>query len=370
LATVQRRVEPNLAMTCFLRDPIREHFITVTPEREEPSESLFRRTRDAIHRTGGQVVSIEALGMSAADRKPGERFAKAIDEGGVPVAWIESNETNGLFGVNVWAISGTDVGRLRYGNRVIGSWFEDADARCCRLAGLLPADASAPQDAQTSEILDQMETVLRSGGMQFSDVIRTWFYNDDILAWYRQFNIARTRFFQERHVFDGLLPASTGIAGRNAKSAALTAGLLAISKKSAAATASVVRSPRQSSATKYGSSFSRAVELALPDHRRLYVSGTASIDEAGNTVFLGDASRQIDKTLEVVGAILSSRDMGWNDVSRSIVYFKHAADASLLEKRRAAAGIPLFPAVVVESDVCRDDLLFEIELDAMKIRGS
>jgi enamine deaminase RidA (YjgF/YER057c/UK114 family) len=359
LAIVQKQVEPHLTTTTLLRDPIRECFLTVTPQPGESSQSLFQRTADAIRRLGGEVVSIEALGMKAADRKHGDRFA--------PMSWIE-NDGVGLCGVHAWVISGTAVHRLRCDGRIVGSSFEDSCARYCRLAGLLPTEASAEPGAQTSEILGQMDAVLKDGRMQFSNIIRTWFYNDRILAWYPQFNVARTQFFQEKRVFDGLLPASTGISGRNAKAAALTAGVMAVAFKSAGASVSVVPSPLQSSATKYGSSFSRAVELSLPDHRRLYISGTASIDQTGKTVFLGDTARQIGKTMEVVEAILSSREMGWPDVSRAIVYFKHAADAPLFNACRTARGIPALPAVITESDVCRDDLLFEIELDAIKAR--
>jgi enamine deaminase RidA (YjgF/YER057c/UK114 family) len=366
LATVHNQVESNLFVTTLIRDPIREHFITITPYKRESSESLFRRTRDAICRTGGQVVSIEAMGMGPGDRKYGERMATTIDEGGPPVAWIESNSNDGLCGVNAWVVAGATVNRLRHDGRVVGSWFEDSCARYCRLAGLLPADASAAKESQTSDILGQMDTVLQSGRMQFSNVIRTWFYNADILSWYRPFNAARTRFFEARHVFDGLLPASTGIDGHNATGAALTAGVMAVEAKSLTAKASVVPSPLQSSATSYGSSFSRAVEWTTPDHRRLFISGTASIDSDGKTIFLGDTKRQIDKTLEVVGAILSSKGMRWEDVSRSIAYFKHAAEAPLLDTCLTIRGIPSFPTVRMASDICRGDLLFEIEVDALR----
>jgi enamine deaminase RidA (YjgF/YER057c/UK114 family) len=368
LATVQNQVEPNLTVTALLRGSVREHFITVTPKPEESSDSLFRRTRDVIRQLGGQVVSMEALGMGAPDREGGERLAREIDEAGVPVAWIESNEARGLCGLHAWVVAGPVVSRLHHEGRVVGTSFEDGSVRYCRLAGLLPTDVSAAQDAQTSEVLHQMVALLRCNRMQFSNVVRTWFYNDSILTWYGRFNTARTHFFNEGHVFDGLLPASTGIAGRNAKAAALTAGATAIEFKSADGAAAVIPSPLQSSATKYGSSFSRAVELTLPDHRRLYISGTASIDETGKTVFLGDTNAQIGKTLEVVGAILSSRGMGWKDISRSIVYVKRAAEAPLFDAYRAAQGLPAFPAVVVESDICREDLLFEIEVDAIKVR--
>ena len=126
-----------------------------------------------------------------------------------------------------------------------------------------------------------------------------------------------------------------------------------------------VPSPLQSSATQYGSSFSRAVELELPDLRRLYISGTASIDEQGKTVFIGDTAGQVRQTMEVVQAILHSREMDWGDVTRSLVYFKRGTDAPLFEKHRQENGVPPFPAITVENDICRDELLFEIEVDAV-----
>ena len=213
-----------------------------------------------------------------------------------------------------------------------------------------------------------MEAGLASQRMAFSNVLRTWFYNDDILAWYREFNGVRNTFFRERGVFSGMMPASTGVAGRNAIEAGLISGLIAVEAKDPAVKAFAVPSPLQSSAADYGSSFSRAVELDLPDCRRLYVSGTASIDRSGKTVFLGDCRAQVRQTMEVVQAILRSRGMDWTDVTRSLVYFKRAPDASLFEAYRKDAGLPLFPAVVVENDICRDDLLYEIEVDAIKTK--
>jgi enamine deaminase RidA (YjgF/YER057c/UK114 family) len=162
-----------------------------------------------------------------------------------------------------------------------------------------------------------------------------------------------------------MVPASTGVAGRNAIGAALLSGLIAIKSEDEGVRAFEVPSPLQSPALQYGSSFSRAVELELPDLRRLYISGTASIDETGKTVYIGDPAGQVRQTMEVVQAILQSREMDWGDVTRALVYFKRAADAPLFEKYRQESGVPAFPAVTVENDICRDDLLFEIEVDAV-----
>jgi enamine deaminase RidA (YjgF/YER057c/UK114 family) len=106
--------------------------------------------------------------------------------------------------------------------------------------------------------------------------------------------------------------------------------------------------------------------VASADHRRLYVSGTASIDKAGATAFVGDCRAQVNLTMEVVQAILHSRDMAWGDVTRSLAYFKRAGEAPLFDAYRRKHGLPPFPAIVVENDICRDDLLFEIEVDAIK----
>jgi enamine deaminase RidA (YjgF/YER057c/UK114 family) len=349
------------------RGHIQEHFVTLTPDGDESCESLFRRAGQAVHRIGGQVVSSEVLGISAMDRTHLQDFARAVDGVGLPIGWVENAQAHNLLGVYIWLIEGTPVARVELDGKVMGSVFEDDWARYCRLVGLLPAEVSESRSEQAEAVLRQMDSALQAQGFGFSNVFRTWFYNDDILAWYRDFNAVRNRFFTEKKVFDGLLPASTGIGGGNAASAALTAGLLALAPKDDAAHASEVPSPFQSSATNYGSSFSRAVEVRLPDHRRIYVSGTASIDENGKTVFVGDCQAQVKQTMEVVQAILQSKGMGWADVTRALAYFKRAEDAPLLGEYRQENGLAPFPVIVAENDVCRDELLFEIEVDAVKV---
>jgi enamine deaminase RidA (YjgF/YER057c/UK114 family) len=311
---------------------------------------------------------VESLGMSAADRKSQDSLAQALGGSDAPVGWVENARTDNLCGVHLWAISGAKTTPVHLNGRRIGTLLEDKFARYLRLVGLLPMDVACPQPLQADGIFRQMEAALADQRMTFANVLRTWFYNKDILAWYHEFNGVRNAFFRERGVFNGMMPASTGVAGRNAIEAALISGLIAVEVKDPAVKASAVPSPLQSSAADYGSSFSRAVELDLPDHRRLYVSGTASIDRSGKTVFLGDSRAQVKQTMEVVQAILRSRGMDWTDVTRSLAYFKRAPDAFLFEAYRKDARLPTFPAIVVENDICRDDLLYEIEVDAIKTK--
>jgi enamine deaminase RidA (YjgF/YER057c/UK114 family) len=368
LTSIQKRVSAGLNVTTLSRDSVREHFVTMVPQGGETPESLFARVGEVVRRMAGRLVSVEAVGLSAADRKSQGLLVDALGGPHAPLAWIENARTNNLCGVHVCAVSGTVAEPLSFEGRRAGTLFEDGHCQYCRMVGLLPTDATLGRSEQAQAIFRQMEAVLRDAGMGFADVLRTWFYNDDILAWYREFNSVRTKFFREKKVFDGLLPASTGVAGRNALGAALLGGLIAVRSENEEVKAFEVPSPLQSPAPQYGSSFSRAVELELPDLRRLYISGTASIDDQGRTVFAGDPEGQVRQTMEVVQAILHAREMDWGDITRSLAYFKRASDAPLFETYRQENGVPAFPAIVVENDICRDDLLFEIEVDAVAAR--
>jgi enamine deaminase RidA (YjgF/YER057c/UK114 family) len=110
--------------------------------------------------------------------------------------------------------------------------------------------------------------------------------------------------------------------------------------------------------------FSRAMETVSVGRIRMLVSGTASIEPGGKTVWLGDTASQIDLSMKVVEAILASRQMAFGDVTRATAYFKHAGDVALFETWCAARGLDRLPVVPLHCDICRDDLLFEIELDA------
>ena len=99
------------------------------------------------------------------------------------------------------------------------------------------------------------------------------------------------------------------------------------------------------------------------------VSGTAGIEPGGKTACLGDTLGQIDLTMKVVAGILESRKMDWSDVTRAIAYIKDGAEAPLFTRWLADNSLPSLPMVTAENDICRSDLLFEIEVDAIQADG-
>lgn len=222
-----------------------------------------------------------------------------------------------------------------------------------KFGDLRPHDLTASRAEQTRSVFDQIEAALAHAGLSVEHLARTWFYLDGILDWYGEFNAVRTSVFEEWGLMGRVLPASTGVGIPNSYGAALVAEAIAIPSP-----IEEVVSPLQCAAVDYCSSFSRAVEVQMKDRRTLYVSGTAGIAPDGRTAYAGDLERQVALSLDVVREILRSRTMDWQNVTRGVAYFKNpeAADAKLL---------PQIPLSIVRADICREDLLFEIEVDAV-----
>jgi len=80
---------------------------------------------------------------------------------------------------------------------------------------------------------------------------------------------------------------------------------------------------------------------------------------------LDDTAKQIELTMQVVEALIRKGEMDWDNTVRAIAYFKNSSDFTLLNDYCKATGIS-FPHIKIEAHVCRDDLLFEIELDLLK----
>lgn len=249
----------------------------------------------------------------------------------------------------------------------VGTRYSDESADYILLTGIGPADLTASRADQTASMFENLEAILRQEGFAFTDVVRTWLYMDRILEWYDDFNRARDAFFDSRKIFGGFVPASTGIGSANATGSAIISAAIAMRPKGAnGATRAMVDSPLQCSALDYRSSFSRAAEIVTPSETTLFISGTASIEPGGLTAHLDDPVKQIDLTMEVVREILKTREMDWSHTTRAIAYIKRPEYRPVWQNWLKANGLPADYAQEIIADVCRDDLLFELELDAVK----
>jgi enamine deaminase RidA (YjgF/YER057c/UK114 family) len=346
--------------------PAHEFVLTVTARPGEGVAAVFSRLATALRERDATVLKLMVYGSLAAHEEGVKMMRRHLGAIDWPVTWVEGASCDGspLAGVQAFAIAGADLQRIVLDGRVVGSVFEDGGARHCLLGGLGPTDPTQRRATQAHQTFEHLETALAQAGFTLADVARTWFFNDDILAWYDDFNRVRTAHYAKTLFRSGSLPASTGVAGGNPAGAAGVMGAWAVQPLEGATRVEEVASPLQCPAPAYGSSFSRAIEIASGGRRRLLISGTASIAPGGETLWPGDPRKQIELTMEVIAAILRSREMEFGDVTRATAYFKHQADTALFSKWLQVRELQSMPYVPVHCDICRDDLLFELELDA------
>jgi enamine deaminase RidA (YjgF/YER057c/UK114 family) len=345
--------------------------ITVKPLPDEGITQMFNRLAVALKGLEATIVHLMVFGDVSASAAGTEAMRRIF--GGVdwPVTWVEGAACNGGFiaGLQVFAFAGGEVQRIRLGGRIVGSVFEDGAFRHCLLGGVGPDQNSSTRAGQTEQTLGNLAKALAQGGFSFGDVLRTWFFLDNMLAWYDEFNQTRTKIYSGVKFRAGSLPASTGIGGRNPAAAALVAGVWAVRPLSAGSRVEEAISRLQCPAPAYGSSFSRAMEISSSAGRRFFISGTASISPDGRTLWREDARKQVAQTMQVVEAILRSRGFSFSDLTRATAYFKHRADVRAFADWCAADGRFSMPVVFANCDVCRDDLLFELEADAWRPNG-
>ncbi len=121
----------------------------------------------------------------------------------------------------------------------------------------------------------------------------------------------------------------------------------------------------------YGSAFSRGMRIDLNGLVILLISGTASIDDEGKTVHVGDLRLQTRRTLRNITGLLASEGATWKDVVRTTCYLRDIErDYKAFNEERTAfyleQGLDPLPASTgIQAILCRPELLVEIEAIAM-----
>ncbi len=365
-STESRYFNSSLIRRSLHREAFDKHLLSIPPG--SPSPAFFEQLASCAQELNGTVACQMVLGGS---NRP-EVDESMVAQVGWPLSWLRGDPCNGRSPAESQAIviSGTPVQPIRVDDRLVGMVYEDDDAVYCQLGGVLPNDIGASRKEQARQFFENMELALAQAGLEFRDTVRTWLYLDQLLDWYDDFNAVRTQFFRERGVFDRLIPASTGIGASNRNGMALLGDALAIKPKTDRIQIFPVPSPLQCPAVDYKSSFSRAVEVDTPDYRELYVSGTASIAPDGRSIYVDDIEQQIRLTMEVVDAILASCAMDWSNATRAIAYFKDMKYLSAFQDYCGQNEINDLPVACLHADVCRSELLFEIEVETVTRRST
>lgn len=254
--------------------------------------------------------------------------------------------------------------------------------------GIVPDEGPIGAYARSKNAFTRMRALLESAGYSMSNLLRTWIYQGQIVQpegqtqRYKELNRARTDFFRgvrflENFVPDSyhgaVYPASTGI---GADGVDVTLAALAILSERDDVVCMPLENPGQTPAFDYAEKyspqspkFSRAMAVAYDGCCGVYVSGTASIVDS-ETKHLNDAAAQAEQTLENIRLLISGDNLrqhgidGFESHLENLalvrVYIKRTGDyetvRAICEERLGGT-----PIIYTFSDVCRDELLVEIE---------
>ena len=216
---------------------------------------------------------------------------------------------------------------------------------------------------QTRGIFESYDGFLRSKGLSLADnVVRTWLFVQDVDANYHGLVVARREFLATR----GLTPethfiASSGIEGTSAKATAkVMMDAYAISGVRPEQIHYLSAPDHLGPTHVYGVTFERATSVAYRDRKQVIISGTASIDPQGNILYPGNVSRQLDRTIENIEALLQRAGATLEDMCMVVAYIREPGDHPLVW-RRMRERFGNVPIQLLAAPVCRPGWLIEIE---------
>jgi len=241
------------------------------------------------------------------------------------------------------------------------------------LFGWLARPLAPGLEGETREHFADLLDVVEERG--YPHLLRLWNYLPGINGFegvrerYRLFNLGRAAAFEERYgvaAAECRYPASSAVGAPG--------DLLVTVFAAARERARYLENPRQIRAYHYplehgpkAPSFSRATLTNGAIPRAFFLSGTASI--VGHaTLHAGALAAQFDETLRNIGALVagaatpSGRPLRkWQEFDHLKIYVRHADDLAVLRESLLAAGGPAERTTWLEADICRADLLLEIE---------
>jgi enamine deaminase RidA (YjgF/YER057c/UK114 family) len=288
--------------------------------------------------------------------------------------------------IEAWAIGGQDIDFQFLSSDMVSVAYDGL--RWIYVGGVAPPESVTSPYEQTQSVFEQMACRLDFAGASFRDVVRAWLYVGDIteiqdgIERYRELNRARTDFFDIQRAGgrmpvgpqgESVYPASTGI---GVATRGLEVGCLALQTDRSDVRLVTLENPRQTAAFDYDASFSakspkfsRAMAVVIGDYVTTWVSGTASIVDS-ESVHRGDVAKQTEQTIDNIEALISRQNFArhgvehagaqLSDFAKVRVYVKRPQDYEICRQicQRRFGSLPM---IFAQADVCRSELLVEIE---------
>ncbi len=235
---------------------------------------------------------------------------------------------------------------------------------------------------------DAVVGILSQENMTLNNVVRQWNYIGDILKIndgfqnYQIFNEVRSEYYKKYRTVIGY-PAATGI---GMKYGGVFLDFCAVEADETLRIKSV-NNPNQVNAYEYGQQvlkglsgkrrtpkhppqFERALLMVNSTFKYLFISGTASII-GQETIGKGDVREQTLVTIENINKLTHSKHIGELLGGQDIIPGKYTLLRVYVKNQEHFAEVreicsnhfPHVPSIYIEADICREDLLMEIEAE-------
>jgi len=228
-------------------------------------------------------------------------------------------------------------------------------------------DINGDSAQQTESLLVSYEQELKNFNATLAgNCIRTWFFVRDVDTQYAGMVKARKENFIEQGLTENThYIASTGIGGLPADTRALVQlGTYAITGFEPAQQRYLYAPSHLNPTYEYGVTFERGTLMEYGDRSHVFISGTASINNKGEVMHIGNIIKQTERMWENVEKLLEEAGTTYDDVMQIIVYLRDTADYSTV-KAMFDKRFPDKPTVITLAPVCRPTWLIEMECIAV-----
>lgn len=256
---------------------------------------------------------------------------------------------------------------IRYGSSVAERGIDEhchwsvIEDVLCVATWIAPEDCS-DIEAATEVAYGRLFRVIQAKGFPYP--FRIWNFMPDINRGagdreeYKKFCVGRERAFDDYHVAPQSYPAASAL-GHHTRGAVI---YLLAGRNSGVHHENPRQQPAYQYPREYGPSspsFARATSLALRSKPQVFISGTASII-GHNTQAVGDLQQQLAITLDNIQHLLDHVGQADALLSGIRVYLRHPQDV-VIAQAFLASRLPLECVNFIHADICRSQLLVEIE---------
>lgn len=294
------------------------------------------------------------------------------------VSYVSQKPLKGMLNAEVVSIDPAEKATCYYGANYIV--IDDGISRELITEGILPQDISASHSSQSNAVFSQIKEIMIRENFPINSIVRQWNYIENISLFdddhqnYQAFNDSRSHFYSQTDWTHGY-PAATGI---GTQSGGVMVELIALIGEQLINKA--LDNPLQIAAHKYSQGvllgaidpctrqrttpkFERARIVGLPERQIIYISGTAAI-RGESSVIANDITEQTRITMENIDHLIApahSQETGTSFEYKLLrIYVKNP---SQMEDARTymKAYYPDIKKIYICADICRDELLVEIE---------